>query len=459
MWHIVEPGNVFVPGWHIDAICDHLEAVTKLQIRNLLINMPPRHAKSLLVSVFWPMWEWVRNPTIKWIFASYGQTLSTRDSLKCRRLILHPYFKKKYGHRFRLTSDQSAKTRFDNNHLGYRIATSVRGIGTGEGGDRIVCDDPHNVQEAESEAIRQHTLTWWSEAMSTRGNNPNTFARVIVMQRVHENDLSGHILEKGGYEHLCLPAEYEGKIFKTSIGFTDPRKVEGECLWPERYGKEELGKLKSDMGSYAAAGQLQQRPAPRDGGIIKSDWFKSYKIIKNQYDRSIINPEFILIIQSWDTAFEEGKENDYSVCTTWGYNNSGAYLLNIFKGKISFPELCRRSKMLAAEFNPNKIIIEKKASGHSLIQTLKAETRLPIVEVKCLGDKTSRLSAVSGFIESGRVFIPEDESFCRDFIDEVCMFPNARNDDQVDSMSQALNELFMKHETRQHVYRHNMMER
>lgn len=596
MWHIVEPGNPFVDGWHIHAICDHLEAQTRGEIKKLLINMPPRHMKSLLVSVFWPCWEWVKSPEVKWIFASYGQVLSTRDSLKCRRLITHPYFIKKYGHRFRLTSDQSTKTRFDNNRMGYRIATSVGGIGTGEGGDRIVCltgdtkikleygvltlkeivenkvkgkvlsfskrinkpeyqpilnwfdsgeavvwitlnissgatlnctpehpifnlsrggyifakdckatdavmgsdgrqyvidkienryirehfynievavnnnyfangilthncDDPHNVLEAESEAVRESTIIWWDETMGSRGNNPKTVTRTINMQRVHSLDLAGHVLKKGGYEHLCLPAEYEKKIYSTSIGFTDPRIKEGELLWPERFGEPEITQLKADLGTYATAGQLQQRPAPREGGIVKAGWFQYFRITHNHLQQ-IINPLFTFILQSWDTAFEEGETNDYSVCTTWGFNQNGAYLLDCWKDKPDFPTLTRRAIMLANEYRPNKIIVEKKASGHSLIQTLKKDTQLPVVAVNCKGDKQSRLSAVSAFIESGRVWLPEDAQWCSDFVDEICMFPNAPHDDQVDSMSHALTELFLKStQTQQQLRNFNIMGR
>ena len=579
MWHIVEPGNDFVSGWHIDAICEHLEAQTKLQIRNLLINMPPRHMKSLLVSVFWQVWEWVKSPSVKWIYSSYGQALSTRDSLKCRRLITHPYFVAKYGHRFKLTSDQNAKQRFDNDHLGFRIATSVGGIGTGEGGDRLVClvgdtllklrygaltiqevvenkvnadvgcydfhkqrveyqpilnwfkrdvdyvleleisngefvrctgnhpifnltrgafinaedfkqydwvmgsdkrqyfvknilkiqgkttvynvevnknnnyfanrilvhncDDPHNMLAAESETVRESTITWWDETMGSRGNNPKTVTRTFVMQRAHARDLSGHVLKKGTYEHLCLPAEYEKRIFTTSIGFTDPRKEVGELLWRERFGDVEIAQLKADLGAYAAAGQLQQRPAPREGGIVKEGWFKYFNVELNNVNQ-IISPNFKLVLQSWDTAFEGGQNNDYSVCTTWGFNENGAFLLNRWKDKPDFPALSKRAIMLANEYKPNKIIIEKKASGHSLLQTLRKETRLPVVAVDCKGDKESRLSAVSAYIESGRVHLLKDAHWVSDLVGEVCMFPNAQHDDQVDSMTHALAELFLK---------------
>src|SRR5580700_8988180 len=188
-WHVVEPSTPFVPGWHIDAIIEHLEAVSRGQIRNLLINVPPRHMKSLLVSVFWPCWEWITWPERRWLFSSYAASLSTRDSVKCRRLIESPWYQARWADRFALTTDQNTKGRFDNNRSGYRLSTSVGGAVTGEGGDRIVCDDPHNVQDAESDSIRTATLEWWDVAMSTRQNDPKTTAMVIVMQRCHQRDL------------------------------------------------------------------------------------------------------------------------------------------------------------------------------------------------------------------------------------------------------------------------------
>src|SRR5579872_44415 len=171
-WPIVEPSTPFVPGWHIDAIIEHLEAVTRGQIRNLLINVPPRHMKSLLVSVFWPPWEWIRWPERRWLFSSYAASLSIRDSLKCRRLIESPWYQRLWGERFALTGDQNTKGRFDNDRSGYRLATSVGGAATGEGGDRLVCDDPHSVNEVESDSVRNSTNGWFDIVMATRVNDP-----------------------------------------------------------------------------------------------------------------------------------------------------------------------------------------------------------------------------------------------------------------------------------------------
>jgi hypothetical protein len=281
--------------------------------------------KSLLVSVFWPAWEWIRWPERRWLFSSYAASLSIRDSLKCRRLIESPWYQRLWGERFALTGDQNTKGRFDNDRSGYRLATSVGGAATGEGGDRLVCDDPHNVQEAESDSIRKGTIDWFDVVMSTRVNDPKTAAKVVVMQRCHQQDLSGHLLEQGGFEHLCLPAEYEGPKCITSIGWSEPREQVGELLWPEQFGPAEIADWKLRMGSYAAAGQLQQRPSPAGGGIIKRHWFRLWQrqganlppvIVKLPDGSQLSIPAVELLstdeqAQSWDCAFKDLATSDY----------------------------------------------------------------------------------------------------------------------------------------------------
>src|SRR5882724_54059 len=313
-WPVLQPATPFVPGWHIDALCEHLEAITYGQIRNLVINIPPRHMKSLAVSVFWPCWEWARWPERRWLFASYAESLSLRDSRHCRTVVQSPWYRCNWGDVFVLTEDQNEKRRFDNDKTGYRIASSVGGANTGEGGDRIVCDDPHNVKEAESDAARKGVCDWYDQVMSTRVNDPKTAARVIIMQRVHEADLSGHVLAQGGYEHLCLPAEYEGSKRTTVIGWSDPRTELGELLWPERFGHAEIAELKLRLGSYGAAGQLQQRPSPAEGGILKRHWWRRYQ--SNEHPLRLD-----VMIQSWDLAFKDTKK--LILCGRAGMGTSG----------------------------------------------------------------------------------------------------------------------------------------
>jgi predicted phage terminase large subunit-like protein len=447
-WPIVEPSTPFVPGWHIDAIIDHLEAVSHGHIRNLLINVPPRHMKSLLVSVFWPAWEWLRWPQRRWLFSSYAASLSIRDSVKCRRLIESSWYRGRWSKIFALTSDQNTKGRFDNNRSGYRLSTSVGGTATGEGGDRVVCDDPHNVQDAESDTLRKTAVDWWDVVMSTRVNDPRTAARVVVMQRCHQQDLSGHLLEQGGFEHLCLPAEYEGPGRATSIGWSDPRTERGELLWPERFGSEEIHSLKRSLGSYATAGQLQQRPSPSGGGIIKRHWFRYFQPtgmnlppvvvpMPNGTQLSILAIEaphrVDQQIQSWDCSFKDLQTSDYVVGQVWARVGSMYLLGDQVRARMAVRELSAKWPQSLAK------LIEDKANGSAVIQMLTHE--IPgILPVNPEGGKVSRAAAISPLIEAGNVYLPHPlwAPWVNDFIEECAAFPNGAHDDQVDAMTQAI---------------------
>lgn len=433
-WPVMEPGVPYVHGWHIDAICEHLEAVSRGEIHKLLINMPPRHSKSTLVSVAFPCWEWIHRPWMKYLYASYSGTLSIRDSVACRRLIMSPWYQARWGNVFSLTDDQNVKMRFENSQHGVRIATSVGGTTTGEGGDRIIVDDPHNVKEAESEVVRQSVLDWWHQAMSTRLNDPKRGAHIVVMQRVHDQDLSGSILERGGYYHLMLPCRYEGQKTHWMIGWQDPRTVEGELLWPERFDEKHVSELEKTLGSYAAAAQLQQRPTPAEGGIFKKSWFRTYEN----------RPTFIRIIESWDTATSEKELSAYSVCTVWGETVEGdIYLLYVDRQRLTFPQLKAQVVAIHQRFNGHGILIEDKSSGRQLCQDIGQGTRLPIIPVQVTKgqDKVSRAMGCSPMIEAGRVYIPLNAAWLGAFMQEVLTFPNSQYKDQVDSMTQALNYL------------------
>lgn len=437
-WAWIEPGTPFIDGWHLGAISEHLQAAHDRQIRNLVINMPPRHMKSISVSVAWPTWSWTRNPRTKWVFSSYSASLSIRDSVKSRRLLSSAWYQQFWGNRFTMSTDQNQKSRYENDQTGYRIATSVTGMMTGEGGDFIVVDDPHNVVAAESALQRMEVLDWWDQAMSTRFNDPKTGVRVLVMQRLHQKDLTGHVLQEQGWDHLILPAEYEKTNRVTSLGWRDPRKEDGELLWPERYGPKELGDLKSRLGSYGAAAQLQQRPAPREGGIVKVQWLGSrYRILPLREGPKI---EVRRVVQSWDTAKKADERNDYSVCTTWFETDTHHYLVDVYRKKLEFPELKRAVTDQAAKWNPQAVLIEDAASGTSLIQQLRSDTLLPVIAIGTGGlSKEVRLEAVTPTIEAGRVLLPEEAPWVADYVGELTMFPMVENDDQTDSTSQYLN--------------------
>jgi predicted phage terminase large subunit-like protein len=434
-WKYIDPAE-FVDNWHVEAICQHLEDVTFGRCRRLIINIPPRHMKSLLVSVAWPAWTWsliqsspLSGPGVGFLSTSYAHSLSVRDNVKCRRLIDSPWYRALWGDRFALTSDQNTKIRFENNRGGYRIASSVDGTATGEGGSVVMFDDPLSAKEANSVTARVAVNDWWDNTMSTRLNDPKTGAYVGVMQRLHEDDLVGHILAKGEpWTVLCLPARYEEDHPHVYAG--DPRKVRGELLWQERVGETELRSLEASLGSYGTAGQLQQRPAPAGGGIFKATWWRYY--------RPEALPKARRIIQSWDTGFKAKTDNDPSVCLTWAECDDGYYLIEVWRDRIEFPELKRQVVSQAAKHNPHAILVEDKASGQSLIQEMQRDTRLPIVPIGVDTDKIARAHAVTPLIESGRVFLPEGAAWLADFTGETSQFPASAHDDQVDSMTQAL---------------------
>lgn len=439
-WHIVEPKQPFVDGWHIRAICEHLEAVTRGEIRNLIISVPPRHMKSIAVAVMWTPWVWLRDPSSRWIFSAYAGSLSVRDSLKCRRVIESPIYRETFDLNWSLADDQNMKTRFSNSKTGYRIATSVGGTGTGEGGDYIVVDDPMKATEAESEVMRQNVIDWWDNEMSTRGNNPATYRKVIIMQRLHQNDLAGHCIKQGGYEVLRLPAEFDSKPSITSIGWEDPRREKGELLWPERFTKETLDALKKPLGTRGVASQLQQDPKASEDGLFKRKNWKFYKELpaRGQWKR---------IFCFWDTAQKPGISNDYSVGAVWIETASGYYLADLIRDKLEYPQLKIAIKNLHAKWSSTGVQIEDKASGISLIQDLRQETTLPIIAYDPgQKDKQVRAAAATPTVEAGNCYLPEGAPWVEDFIREHEQFPDGDHDDQVDTTSQMV-DTFNKRQT------------
>lgn len=453
-WHVVEPGVPFIDGWHLQIICEHLEGITHGDLRKLLINIPPRHAKSTIVSVMWPCWEWIHRPEEKYLCASYSGILSTRDNVKARRLLTSPWYQSLWGDKFQLAGDQNQKTRFENNHSGYRIASSVGGTATGEGGSRLVLDDPHGAQDAQSDAMRETALEWFDMVWSTRLNNPKRDAMVTIMQRLHQSDVSGRILELGGWEHICLPAEYEGTKRCTILfpdGY-DPRSSNGMLLWPERFGKAEIDLLKKSLGEYGTAGQLQQHPAPVGGGILKTAHFQLWP-----HDRELPVIEFV--VQSLDPAYTAQTTNDPSAFQAWGVfthnKKRGAMLLDCWADHLAFPEL--RTKLIDEWHSiygkttqrkgkkADMLLIEAKASGLSLIQDLR-QANLPAVPYNPgSADKINRGHQVSPILELDCLWIPESGkepgkpvTWARDFVAELTIFPNGKHDDQVDTFTQAI---------------------
>lgn len=466
-WPAMGGGREFVDGWVIGALCEHLEALYTGDIQNLLVNMPPRMGKSMLISVAYPAWIWAKSPHLRFLYTAYAQSLSVRDSTWCRRLISSPWYQNLWGDSFKLLKDSNTKLRFDNDQGGFRIASSVGGTNTGEGGDFIICDDPNSITDVESEVTRTAVNDWWSFVMSTRVTDFKSSRRLVVQQKSHQLDLSGHIksAHAENWVHVCLPMEFEKDHrcvtipLKSSFPkkWRDPRTKDGELLWPERLGHKELKDLKAEFkyDSYRISGQLQQRPAPSGGGILKKDWFQPYK--------SADLPQFEYIVQSWDTALTTNATSALSACTTWGiwtedYTKKNVMLLSLYTGRIEYPELRKMAARLAYNYydteydKPLKfkksvdiVYVEEKVSGYSLIQDLmKANIPVTKFQPNKYGDKVARCRKVSYLIENGRVFLPtlppHYHIFTPDsqkFLQAAMMFPNDASNDIIDSMSQA----------------------
>jgi len=321
-WKYIDP-SPYSHNWHIDVMCEHLEAVTSGEIRRLAITIPPRHMKSLAVSVAWPAWTWARRdiaplsgPQVRFLSTSYAQVLSTRDSRKSRLLMVSPWYQERWGERFQFTGDQNAKQRYENDKSGYRIAAAVRGQLTGDGGDIVTVDDALNATEAASDVERQNMIEWWDEAMSTRLNDPKTGAYVLVMQRLHEKDLIGHVMEKDhGFTHVCLPMRYEPD--HPHVYPMDPRNIDGELLWPERVPEEQARELEIKLGAFGSAGQLQQRPTPRGGGLFRKEWLQYYEEMPPVRTMNL----YILV----DPANEKKKDSDWTAIWVVGAGQDGNY--------------------------------------------------------------------------------------------------------------------------------------
>ena len=457
-WHVLEPETPFTTGIHVRAICEHLQAVTEGRLRNLIINVPPGHAKSPLTAVFWPAWVWISHPESRWLFSSYREPLATRDSVKCRRLIESPWYQERWGDRYRLAGDQNQKNRFENSATGYRVVVPMSS-GTGERGDYVVVDDPHSVDQALSDAERRSGVDWWNTSMSTRLNNLNTGHKIVIQQRLHEADLTGDLLVRGGYELLCLPAEFElDHRCSTSIGWTDPRTISGQLLWPERITQAHLNDLKVTLGSYHYAGQYQQRPSPAGGGMLKAHWWRYWQprgshlppVPVKLADGTVeerqaveLPVQFDQQIQSWDMAFKDTEKSDYVVGQVHAAYGADRYILDQVRGRMDLPATLLAVRRLSAHW-PNVVLklVEDKANGPAVIQSLQHEIT-GFVEVNPEGGKVSRAAAASPQLESGNWYLPHPmlASWVEEFIGECATFPAGAYDDQVDAWSQGAKRL------------------
>lgn len=444
-WPYIDPAD-YLSNWHIDAIAEHLEGVAAGHIRRLGIMMPPRHMKSISVSVCFAPWVWAQpkrsaltGPGIGFLSASYAQNLSVRDNVKSRRLIESPWYQRGWGDRFRLTSDQNTKIRFENDQGGYRIASSVDGTATGDGGDVIMIDDPISAREALSQTVRDAANEWFDNTMSTRLNDPRTGAYVVVMQRLHESDLVGHLLERSGDEWtiLCLPARYEPD--HPFVYAKDPRSSPGELLWPARMGEDEVSKLETMLGSYGAAGQLQQRPAPREGGMFKRRWFEIVDAAPADLDECA----------AWDFAAsvpEPGKEPDWTVRVRMGKSRGiGFFYITAVLRFQGSPADVESSVRNSATQDGRKCRIRipqdpgqaGKAQAAAFVRMLAGYI---VKAVPPTGSKEARAAPLAAQAEAGNVKIVKAD-WNETFLQELELFPFGKHDDQVDAAADAFNQL------------------
>lgn len=468
VWSIIDP-KTYIEAWHIDAICDHLAYVALGDIVNLMINVPPRMTKSSVVSCAFPAWVWTDNPEIQFLAASYQQQLAESDAIKHRRIVESQWYRARYPDVI-LVSDQNRVDDFRNNHGGYRQTISTGGVTTGKGGDWQLLDDPHNAATIESDATRKSAVFWHDNAWRSRVNDPNRARRIYVGQRTHDGDIFGHVLGLEGkrWVHLNLPMEFDGArrcITYRNHGdgpigtpiFQDPRQKPNSLLCPERMDEATAEREKAAIAARTWNGQYNQQPEGAGGVILKRKWWRPWEWPKEhpEYRRTEREmPDFLSVIQAYDTAFEEKEEDSYTVRTTWGLFEYAdqlrrpgrapgsqivvdlpvkmhAMLLERRKWRPSFGELMDDAIDANNQWEPDRVLVEKKASGHSLVQELRKKD-VPVRAIKIQGDLIYRAHLASLPLEKGSIWYIR-RNWSLDLIEECAKFPNVDFNDQVAS--------------------------
>lgn len=428
----LNPETEFVHNWHIEVIAQELEKCRRGETRRLIINVPPRSLKSHCASVAFPAWLLGHCPSTKIIAASYGQDLADKHALDCRGIMTSTWYKRIFP--TRLTSNRPAINDFRTTQNGFRLSASVGGPLTGRGADFILIDDPLKPDEAVSETQRTNVNDWYDNTLLTRLNDKAAGCIILIMQRLHEDDLVGHLVNRGGWKLLRFPAiAEEDEVHKVSnlLGSRVITRRAGEALHGQRESLETLQVIRSTLGEYNFAGQYQQAPSPVGGGMIKREWLKFY-------NKTDVPLKWSFVYQSWDTANKSSELGDYSACTTWGVNDKHLYLLSVLRERLDYPGLKRAVRDQASRFKPGTILIEDKASGTQLIQELTYERVHAIKSYQPTMDKIMRLHSVSASFENGFVHLPQTAEWLDSYVHELISFPRGRFDDQVDSTSQAL---------------------
>jgi len=426
----IDGSQEFSSNWHIEVIADRLMRAYRREVKRLIIALPPRNLKSISASVAFPAWALGKNPALRFICASYSQELSAKLARDCRTVMSTPWYQRAFPNG-RLNPDKMAEGEFETLSGGSRLSTSVGGTLTGRGGNFIIIDDPIKPQEAQSQARRESVKQWYDSTLYSRLDNKKDDVIILIMQRVHVDDLVAHVMEKEDWEFLRLPAIAEDD---ERYALSDGRRVgrrAGEALDVKREPLAILKGLRKSMTAYQFSAQYQQSPVPAEGNLLRWRWFQVYETLPAATKGSSI-------VQSWDLASSINSGSDWSVCTTWLVQDRKYYLIDVFRKRMEFPALKRKIVSHASEFGAKIVLLEEAGIGLSFVQQLREE-RLRVIGVRPEGSKEDRIAAQSPIIEAGSVFLPAHAPWLDDFREEVRAFPIGRNDDQVDSMSQLLN--------------------
>jgi predicted phage terminase large subunit-like protein len=432
-FYLLNPTTELLWNWHLEVIAAALEACRRGEITRLIINVPPRSLKSLSTNAFVASLLG-QDPTAQIICASYAQDLANKHALDCRTILTSPFCQDLYSHT-RLSPHRQSVQEFVTTRQGYRLSTSVGGVLTGRGADFIIIDDPLKPDEALSDTQRKSVNEWFDHSLYSRLNNKRTGRIILIMQRLHEDDLVGHVLGLGEpWTVIRFPAiaeRDETHEIQTPYGRQRFQRRAGEPLHSEREPLEVLNRIREALGEYNFAGQYQQAPSPLGGGMVRAAWFKTYAPTE-------LLSEFEQVFQSWDTANKPTELSDFSVCTTWGVKEHHLYLIHVYRKRVGYPELKRAVREQAAAFNSTTILVEDKASGTQLIQELVNEGVHAIKQYQPTMDKVMRMHSVTSTLENGFVHIPDKAPWLGEFLHELTTFPNGKYDDQADSTSQAL---------------------
>jgi hypothetical protein len=416
-----------------------------------IINAPPRYLKSHLVSVTFPAWCLGHQPSAQILCASYAQELADKLSRDCRRIMMSDWYRRVFP--TRLSPERQAVSEFETTAQGCRLATSVGGVLTGRGADLIIIDDPLKPEEALSQAQRRAANEWFDHTLYSRLNDKRRGGIVVVMHRLHEDDLVSHVVRQEDWELVSLPAVAETDETQTVDTIWGPKRLtrrQGEALQSAREPLPMLEQIPRTIGEYNFAGQYQRAPSPLGGGLVKAGWFRHYAVEET--------PQFVRIVQSWDTASKATELSDYSVCTSWGILGKNLYLLDVLRQRLEYPALKRAVRAQYERFRPSVVLIEDKASGTQLIQELIADGLYAVTRYQPQFDKVMRsrrcqrqrlprqaklrfvesMHAQTAMIENGFVHLPDAAPWLAQYLHELSAFPNGRHDDQVDSTAQML---------------------